>query len=99
MGGFFHSMEYKLEELKTGVHPAVDGMFLMSGPVPIITILLFYLYFVLKFGPNWMKNRKPFDLKNIMIAYNAYQVGFSIWFCIYVSFKNTDNHRILLTVF
>jgi hypothetical protein len=26
-----------------------------------------------------MKDRKPFDLKNVLIVYNAVQVVFSIW--------------------
>ncbi|XP_063704312.1 uncharacterized protein LOC134833792 [Culicoides brevitarsis] len=61
------------------VDKEVDKWPLMSSPVPVITILVAYLVFVLKVGPEWMKNREPFQLKNFMIAYNAYQCLFSCW--------------------
>lgn len=51
----------------------------MSSPVPLLTILTTYLYFSLSAGPRWMKDRKPFDLKYVLIVYNALQVAFSIW--------------------
>lgn len=53
----------------------------MQSPFPVITILVIYLYFVLKLGPELMKNREAFNLKGVMIAYNAYQVIFSTWLC------------------
>lgn len=59
----------------------VDEWPLMKSPIPVVSITLFYLVFVLKIGPEWMKNRKAFDLKPILIAYNAYQVIFSAWLC------------------
>jgi hypothetical protein len=71
--------------------PMVDSWFLMSSPVPILTILGFYLYFVLKLGPQLMSNRKAFNLQKILIAYNFYQVLFSIWLCTLVSIA----HRLL----
>lgn len=58
---------------------------LMSSPVPVVAILAVYLLFVLKIGPKLMENRKPYNLKNILIGYNAYQVGFSLWMCATVS--------------
>ncbi|GIY54425.1 elongation of very long chain fatty acids protein 7 [Caerostris darwini] len=33
-------------------------------------IIFFYIIFVKLIGPAWMKNRKPFDLKRVMIVYN-----------------------------
>jgi hypothetical protein len=44
-----------------------------------MTILITYNYFCSSAGPRWMKDRKPFDLKYVMIVYNAVQVVFSIW--------------------
>jgi len=52
---------------------------LMSGPVPLLTILITYQYFCISAGPRWMKDRKPFDLKYVLIVYNAVQVVFSIY--------------------
>lgn len=43
---------------------------LISSPIPCITMTLAYLYFVKIGGPRWMKDRPPFGLRNIMIAYN-----------------------------
>ncbi|XP_026328940.1 elongation of very long chain fatty acids protein 7-like [Hyposmocoma kahamanoa] len=48
--------------------------FLAAKPYQGLTILGLYLMFVLKWGPQWMKNRKPFNLDKIMIVYNALQV-------------------------
>lgn len=35
--------------------------------------------FVLYLGPKWMKNRKPFDLKYVIILYNVLQVYHNYW--------------------
>lgn len=53
----------------------------MKSPLPVVTILVTYLYFVLILGPKIMEKRKAYDLKGVMIAYNAYQVLFSLWLC------------------
>jgi hypothetical protein len=63
----------------------VDSWFLMSSPVPVLTILGFYLYFVLKLGPQLMATRKALNLQKILVAYNFYQVLFSLWLCSLVS--------------
>lgn len=49
---------------------------MMSNPFMMFGILAAYLYFTLKWGPNFMKNRKPFDLSNILIIYNIIQIIF-----------------------
>jgi hypothetical protein len=59
--------------------PMVDSWLLMSSPVPVLSILGFYLYFVLKLGPQLMATRKAFNLQRILVAYNFYQVVFSLW--------------------
>ena len=61
--------------------PMVDSWFLMSSPLPVIAILISYLYFVLKLGPQFMEKRKPYNLQGLLVAYNFYQVIFSIWLC------------------
>ncbi|KAF9802537.1 hypothetical protein SFRURICE_013724 [Spodoptera frugiperda] len=57
----------------------VDEWFLMKSPVPVITITATYLYFVLKVGPEYMKSRKPYNLNNIIILYNIFQVFASVY--------------------
>lgn len=66
---------------------------LLSGsPTPLLTILATYLYFCLYAGPRWMKNRKPFQLKNTLIIYNAVQVVFSIILVVEVSLLDHKCH-------
>lgn len=66
------------DKLAVGQSPWVDSMPLMSNPFPVFGILAAYLYFVLHAGPKMMKNRKPMDLKWILIVYNAGQVLYSL---------------------
>ncbi|CAG4986864.1 unnamed protein product [Parnassius apollo] len=60
----------------------VDKWFLMATPIPILTIWLAYLAFVLKIGPEFMKKRPPFNLNNVLVLYNAIQIIISCFvFC------------------
>lgn len=61
--------------------PVVDTWPFMKSPFPVLGVLAFYLYFVLKGGPKYMAKREPFQLKSLLIFYNAYQVLFSVWLC------------------
>jgi len=54
---------------------------LMGGPVPLVTILITYLYFCKSAGQRWMKDRQPFDLKYALIVYNAIMVALNAWIC------------------
>lgn len=59
--------------------PRTQDWFLSGSFFPLATILVTYLYFCLYAGPRWMKNRKPFELKNTLVVYNAIQVVFSVY--------------------
>ncbi|XP_015430277.1 PREDICTED: elongation of very long chain fatty acids protein AAEL008004-like [Dufourea novaeangliae] len=59
--------------------PRVNDWMLMSSPFPTLAICLSYVYFVKVLGPKLMENRKPFDLRRVMIFYNLFQVIFSTW--------------------
>uniref|UniRef100_A0A4W3KHL5 Elongation of very long chain fatty acids protein n=1 Tax=Callorhinchus milii TaxID=7868 RepID=A0A4W3KHL5_CALMI len=61
--------------------PRVEDWPLMSSPLPQTIIIGAYIYFVTSFGPKFMENRKPFNLKQIMIVYNFSLVLFSIYMC------------------
>ncbi|XP_062555780.1 elongation of very long chain fatty acids protein AAEL008004-like [Armigeres subalbatus] len=56
--------------------------FLMNPPWVPVGIVAVYLYFVLKLGPRWMANRKPFDLKKLILIYNILQVLANLYLCI-----------------
>lgn len=56
-------------------HPLVNGI-----------VIAAYLFTVLKWGPEYMKNRKPYDLRAVMLTYNAVQVIFNVLLCIFVSY-------------
>lgn len=49
-------------------------------------ILGLYLYGVLNLGPRLMEKRPPFQIKNLLIVYNAFQIIANIYVWIYVSF-------------
>ncbi|XP_060617510.1 very long chain fatty acid elongase 7 [Anolis sagrei] len=59
--------------------PRVDGYPLMSSPLPQTVIIGAYIYFVTHLGPKFMENRKPFDLRQIMVFYNFGVVALSIY--------------------
>ncbi|XP_072940549.1 very long chain fatty acid elongase 7-like [Epargyreus clarus] len=58
--------------------PRVQGWFLFDTPLPTLAMVVVYLAFVMA-GPLWMANRKPFKIKNILVAYNAFQVLLSLY--------------------
>lgn len=66
---------------------------LMSSPFPTLLICFSYVYLVKVLGPKFMENRKPFQLKELLIAYNLFQVIFSTWLFyevrIYMMIKNS----------
>lgn len=54
--------------------PRVENYPLLDSPLSIIAIISAYVYFVTSWGPSLMKNRKPFELKWILIIFNAFQI-------------------------
>ncbi|KAK8730166.1 hypothetical protein OTU49_008121 [Cherax quadricarinatus] len=60
--------------------PRQDSWLLMRSPIPPLLFSLFYIAAVTWWGPLYMKSRKPFSgLRNVMMAYNAFQVIYSAW--------------------
>ncbi|XP_064153073.1 elongation of very long chain fatty acids protein 7a [Anguilla rostrata] len=59
----------------------VDGWLMMSSPGPQTIIIVSYIYFVMSLGPRLMENRKPYDLKPILIVYNFSVVALSLYMC------------------
>lgn len=52
----------------------VDSFPLMSSPFPLLSIFVIYLWLVMKAGPDFMKNRKPYKLFLPIRLYNIFQV-------------------------
>lgn len=76
-----------LDRLVEGYHHVMDNESdqrvkdwpLMSSPFPTIAICLTYLLIVKVIGPKFMENRKPYELKKVLLYYNLFQVLFSCW--------------------
>ncbi|XP_046742156.1 elongation of very long chain fatty acids protein AAEL008004-like isoform X1 [Diprion similis] len=59
--------------------PRVNDWAMMSSPFPTVLICLSYAYFSKVIGPRLMENRKPFNLRHVLIVYNFIQTVFSTW--------------------
>merc|ERR1712130_756964 len=81
MGSLLASYDHLMVNLRD---PRSDSWPLMSSIWPTTFICIAYVYIVKVAGPNFMKNREPYNIKGIMIAYNLFQTLFSAWMC-YVS--------------
>ncbi|KAL1453792.1 hypothetical protein WDU94_010105 [Cyamophila willieti] len=58
----------------------------MNSWVPVVGIVVAYLFFVLYWGPKWMANKKPFQIKNIILVYNFVQTICNAYIVSYVSY-------------
>lgn len=63
----------------------VDKWFLMDNIYPVLALVIAYLVFVLKVGPKFMENRKPLNIKGIILAYNFFQMMNNGWIVYLVS--------------
>lgn len=61
--------------------PRTEDWLLMSSPLPQTIIISLYIYFVVSLGPRLMENRKPFELKRVLIVYNFSVVAYSLYMC------------------
>ncbi|XP_067008076.1 very long chain fatty acid elongase 7 [Anabrus simplex] len=59
--------------------PRTRHWFMVENPLMLVMLLVLYLYFCTTAGPKFMKDRKPFELKNVLLAYNVFQVVFSCY--------------------
>uniref|UniRef100_A0A182Q5E2 Elongation of very long chain fatty acids protein n=1 Tax=Anopheles farauti TaxID=69004 RepID=A0A182Q5E2_9DIPT len=82
MNSYVERISVQYRNFSQGADPLIDSWTLMQTPTPILSITGLYLVFVLWIGPRWMEHRKPFELKRMLIAYNAAQVIVSTGFCL-----------------
>jgi len=59
--------------------PRTDNWMFMSSPWPVLAYCILYYYIVRVWGPKFMKDRPPYEIKNIMLVYNLFQTVFSAW--------------------
>lgn len=52
----------------------VEHLPFIGSPLPIVGLIIFYVYFVTEWGPKLMKDRKAFDLKGVIKIYNLIQI-------------------------
>jgi len=78
----FHKCDLSLFFLSGSM---TDTWFLMGSPMPILGIVTFYIFFVLKIGPKLMTSRKPFNLKPHIVFYNFSMILLSLYISVTVS--------------
>ncbi|KAG0418110.1 hypothetical protein HPB47_005117 [Ixodes persulcatus] len=76
------------EALARARDPRTVGWLYSGNPVPIHVILGLYVYFVKYKGPEWMRDRKPYELKSVIRLYNVVMVVLNFAFMVFF-FSNT----------
>uniref|UniRef100_A0A8W7P3K6 Elongation of very long chain fatty acids protein n=1 Tax=Anopheles coluzzii TaxID=1518534 RepID=A0A8W7P3K6_ANOCL len=54
--------------------PRAKQLPFMDNPLPTLGMIICYLLWVLLIGPMYMRDRKPMDLRRVIIFYNLFQV-------------------------
>lgn len=72
MSSAYHDF-YGIKDPRMSVYP------LMDYPLKTFLFSAVYLSFVKVIGPAWMKNRRPYELRTLMVIYNAFLVVLSGW--------------------
>ncbi|XP_002415118.2 elongation of very long chain fatty acids protein AAEL008004-like [Ixodes scapularis] len=70
----FAEVSEKCAYLESLRDPRTFGWSFTSDPKYIFSVCLGYLYLVKIAGPRWMTNRKPYNLKSVIMVYNLFQV-------------------------
>lgn len=77
------------ERLFEAPNDEVDSWVLSNNPALIFGVLGTYWMFVYKVGPTFMRDRKPYDPKRLIMAYNVVQVvvclGMVLWVSVYAN--------------
>ncbi|XP_017889788.1 elongation of very long chain fatty acids protein AAEL008004-like [Ceratina calcarata] len=65
---YYHYLNTELSD------PRTRDWVLVSSPVPVVLLTFAYLYFVLKCGPRYMKNRPAYKLFTFIRIFNIFQI-------------------------
>ncbi|XP_046960924.1 elongation of very long chain fatty acids protein 7-like [Vanessa cardui] len=61
------------------VVPEIKDYLMTGNPQKLIVLLACYLFFCLRLGPWYMKDRKPYQLKTVINVYNVFQIFISLY--------------------
>ena len=64
----YHYLNTELADKRTEDWP------LIRSPVSLILVTLVYLYFVIRWCPNYMKEKQPYSFKTFIKFYNLFQI-------------------------
>lgn len=74
--GFIHALQ---------IDTRVEHLPFLGSPIPIVVLIVTYVYTVTIWGPNIMKPRKAYDLKGVIKIYNLIQIFTNLYIGIVVS--------------
>lgn len=74
--------------------PRVEQYPFLGSPFPIALLVVAYVYFVLRLGPWLMRDRKPFDLTNVINVYNFFQICANLYLGLWVGNDNDKCVRV-----
>ncbi|XP_074111609.1 very long chain fatty acid elongase 5 isoform X1 [Cotesia typhae] len=63
--------------MQNKIDKRTEDWFLVTGPGPLLMIFVTYIYFSTSAGPKYMRDKKPYSLKHVLIIYNFIQVVLS----------------------
>lgn len=75
-------LEEGFRYLSSLADPRVQGWPMVDSPITVISVVAVYVSFVTTVGPHWMRDRKPYNLKPLIMAYNLANVIASAYFAV-----------------
>ncbi|XP_021373456.1 elongation of very long chain fatty acids protein 7-like [Mizuhopecten yessoensis] len=78
MAVFIMDAKKMWDEVLDHADPRVEDWFMMSSFIPSLVICVLYVIIV-QFGPTIMANRKPMEIKNVLLVYNLGMVALSTY--------------------
>lgn len=63
----------------------------MDNPIFTFSLVVAYLSWILVIGPIYMRDKKPLELRRVLVIYNAFQVAISgyMFYEVSISFLKT----------
>lgn len=74
----------KIEKLNFLDERSANFFLIQNPPIPFAMILIGYVLMI-RWGPKFMEDRRPFNLKNVLMVYNLLQVVLNFYLGIGVS--------------
>ncbi|XP_071439676.1 very long chain fatty acid elongase 4-like [Hetaerina americana] len=65
--------------LYEGADSDTRSWFMVQSPLPLAGIIILYLLFVIRIGPNFMAKRPPYSLSGAIMAINIFQIIANTW--------------------